>query len=665
MWSRLVSGDRLARAGAWAAPFVLVLYLAFNNGGFDVVERSEVGLAVWWIVLVGTLVGALPAGGTSWAGRAMLLSLGLFAAWTALSLGWTESAERTAIELGKVVTYLGIFAIALAIQGAGRWRSMLAGVTAAVGVIAVCAVLSRLEPGLFPEQVAGQFFPNMELERRLSYPLNYSTGLAALMAMGVPLLLHAAVSARSLASQALAAAALPIAGLALWLTASSLALPLLAVGVLAFLLLSTDRLPTIATLLVAGIGTAVLIGAETQRAAVDRGLPTPAAEQQGDELLALCLLACGGVALLQLALSLFLRYSNRPRWLRFGPRAAVGAWAAAALVTAAVAVGLGAPGKLAESWEEFTDAPGTSNATQTEGRPARQTELLNLSSSGRYEFWRTAQDAFESEPLLGIGPGTFEFWWSRNGSINAFVRDAHSLVFETLGELGVVGLLLLAGFGISVLVIGATRAFRVPLRLRSDVAAATAASFVFLAAVAIDWSWELGAISAVFMLVAAVAVAGGGDADPAVSGHQRPYLLKRWGPTAGRVAVVGTAIAALVAIALPMASAALIQESRAAASRGDLDLALAKAQDAAAAQPYAATPRLQQALVLEREGRLADALDAARSAVSKERTNWRVWLIVSRLEARSGNAGAAVEAFREARSLNPRSSLLAFEKEPS
>ncbi len=49
---------------------------------------------------------------------------------------------------------------------------------------------------------------------RLSYPLNYWNGLGCLVAMGMPLLLGIATSARALAARALAAAALPALALA-------------------------------------------------------------------------------------------------------------------------------------------------------------------------------------------------------------------------------------------------------------------------------------------------------------------------------------------------------------------------------------------------------------------------------------------------------------------
>src|SRR5215203_4272469 len=111
---------RAGNGAVWLGSFLLVLYLALKNGGFDVVERSEVGVAVWWIVVVGTVVGAFAPGGESRTGRILLVVLALFAGWTALSLGWTESAGRTSIELGKVTAYLGFFAFALALRAVRR-----------------------------------------------------------------------------------------------------------------------------------------------------------------------------------------------------------------------------------------------------------------------------------------------------------------------------------------------------------------------------------------------------------------------------------------------------------------------------------------------------------------------------------------------------------------
>ena len=64
-----------------------------------------------------------------------------------------------------------------------------------------------------------------------------------------------------------------------------------------------------------------------------------------------------------------------------------------------------------------------------------------------------------------------------------------------------------------------------------------------------------------------------------------------------RVAFAVLALAAIVAIAIPLASTSLVRQSEADARAGDLSGALAAARSAQNAQPGAATPRLQQALV--------------------------------------------------------------------
>ena len=41
-------------------PFLLIVYAGLKGGGYDAIIRGEVGIAVWWIVLLGALVGAFP-----------------------------------------------------------------------------------------------------------------------------------------------------------------------------------------------------------------------------------------------------------------------------------------------------------------------------------------------------------------------------------------------------------------------------------------------------------------------------------------------------------------------------------------------------------------------------------------------------------------------------
>src|SRR5918996_2080760 len=91
------AGASLARVGPWLAqaglPFLLVTYLGLRGGGYDALVRSEIGIAVWWIVLTGAAVGALPLarlGRPAWIALAVMAA---FAGWTALGISWSESAE--------------------------------------------------------------------------------------------------------------------------------------------------------------------------------------------------------------------------------------------------------------------------------------------------------------------------------------------------------------------------------------------------------------------------------------------------------------------------------------------------------------------------------------------------------------------------------------------
>lgn len=645
------------RARDWGGPAtsllaaLLVVYLALENGGYEPLPRDQIGVAVWWLVLLGVAVEALPVPGRT---RAALVTLGLlggFAAWTGMSFLWTDSAERTANELARVATYLGLFAlgISLVTRRFDSAADLLAGVTIGLAAIAVLGVLSRLHMAWFPTNELGRVLPGIEIERRLAYPLNYSSGMGALMGMTLPLLLAATASARRVAFQALAAAAIPVAGLALFLTASGTGVVVATVAVIAFLVLAPDRIPKLATLAAGAVATALLAALVHQSDALSRGLPTSAAESQGTKVLAAVILVCLAVAAFQLGASLVLARWERPTWLQIDRTQALWATAAAAVVAILIAVAAGAPHEVSHRWEVFKGRAGTSSTSSA-------SSLIDPSGSGRYQFWQSAVEAGETEPLTGIGPGTFEFWWARHGSYSGFIRDAHSLYLENLAELGVVGLLLIAGFVFSVLGIGSVRSLRAPPEKRLVLAAATAGVAGFAMAAALDWVWELASIAAVFMMLAAIAVSGYSLKRPSRRLRRRTKQLRR--NRQQRVCVALAAIAALLVIWFPLRGAGALQQSEINAAQGDLAGALSEAKDAADAQPYAASPHAQEALLLEQQGKMGAAEAAAAEAAAKESENWRNWVVLGRIRAEQGRVDASLQAFRKARLLNPRSGLL-------
>ena len=91
---------------------------------------------------------------------------------------------------------------------------------------------------------------------------------------------------------------------------------------------------------------------------------------------------------------------------------------------------------------------------------------------------------------------------------------------------------------------------------------------------------------------------------------------------------------------------------------GDTNEALEESLTAQDYQPYAATPLLQEALLLEKTGDLFAARDLTLEATEKEPTNWRIWLTLSRFQVALGETRHAVASYERALALNPQSNLV-------
>jgi hypothetical protein len=391
-----------------------------------------------------------------------------------------------------VAAYLGILVLALLAQGRDGLRRTTDGVGIAIAVVAALALLSRLHPSWFPTNVTAKFLP--ETRGRLNYPLNYWNGLAALIAIGLPIMLVAATRSRTLLARGLAAAALPAMALALFYTFSRGGALEVALALIVLVAIYPRRLELAPTLAIAVFGSSLLIIAATQLDALEHGLLNDAARSQGYEMLAIVPGVCAAMGLAQVAIALAARHGLEtpiavPR--RWAARVLAGALAAAV----AVALVAGLPAFLSDRWQDFKQSgnPGGASSSRFE----------STSGNGRYQYWQASVDANATDPLKGIGPGTWEFWWGRNASISGSVKDAHSLYFQTLAETGIVGLALVVGLLVWILGSGVARALRSELESRARLAGATAACAAFAAAAGVDWVWQLPAIPIAFLLVAA------------------------------------------------------------------------------------------------------------------------------------------------------------------
>ncbi|HET7121238.1 MAG TPA: O-antigen ligase family protein [Solirubrobacterales bacterium] len=623
----------------WLLGFALVLCLGLNGGGYDQLVSDQVAIAAWWVLLLGVAVGALPRtrlGPIAWA------ALGLFAlflGWTLLSLTWTESSERTLVEVARIGGYVAIFALAVCSRGPRGARLLVGSVASAIVVVAAIALLSRLHPSWFPEGRQTARFLETGRER-LSYPLNYWNALAALIAIGLPLLLQAASDARRIALRALSAAAIPLLILTIFFTLSRAGMAAAALAVVVYLAFAPDRLPRLAALAIAGAGGGALVVAALQRDDLRHGLLNATARHQGNEMLPLVVLVCVVVGLLVAALAAWLTRRERPRWTRVPPGLARVGVGAVVVVGFAVLLALFASGRVGNAWGEFKEPTG--------GPGYGTGRLSSASGESRYQFWSAAVKEAGSAPLTGTGAGTFEYWWTRHADVEGTIRDTHSLYLQTLGELGIVGIALLGGFLLLVLIGGGRAAIRADGERAPPLAAALAGCVAFCFTATFDWMWQVPVVPVAMLLLAAALVSAGlGDEPPSRTGF----------PIGARVGVVAVALALIVLTAIPLAATSLVRQSQEAAQADDLSAALDDAQTASDVEPFAATPRLQLALVYEEAGEFDRAAAAAAAATERESTNWRTWLVLARIEAERGRADAAVAAYREAKRLNPRSSV--------
>jgi hypothetical protein len=629
----------------WVLVCGIVLYLAVDGGGYDIVVRSQAGVVIWWAVLVGAALGLLPVARLSrvaWAGLALF---GGFVVWTALASTWSLSSERSLGDLSLVACYLGVLVLGVAIHRdrESAVRHTVNALGAAIVLVAALALASRLRPDLFPAaHQTSSFLPGTQ--GRLGWPLNYWNALGALVALGLPLLLAIATSAQRLRTQAAAASGIPILVLCGYLTFSRGSAIAASAALVVFIALAPERIPKLATMFVAAAGSAALIAGAVHRGAIENGLASAAARHQGATLLTAVILVCAGVGLVQAGIGLWVRHGTPPGWLQLSRKQSRNLLLAGIALCILVALLVGAPGRISRAWQHFKYPSASALREDSIGR------FGTVSGNGRYDYWRVAVNATRGHVLGGSGPGTFQLVWLPRAPYYSYVQNAHSLYVETVSDVGVVGLGVLVGF--FVLVIAAS--VRVVTRSRYEArirASAVAAGLVaFSVSAAFDWIWQVPVLPAAFLLLAAAVLAPRNAAAVYSSDRSR-------GLVALRLAAVALSVACLAAIGVPLATTNAVRQSEAAVTSGDPALALADARAAARVEPGAASPQTQLALVLELRGDVRDALVAGRRATSDEPQNWTGWLVVSRLEAEAGHPAASLAAYRRARSLNPGSPI--------
>lgn len=603
--------------------------LAYENGSYNTTTWAAAAVLVWWtlgLVAVGVIPGRRPPR------TALVIGtlLSLLAVWALVSTQWAADADAAYLQAAEVALYAGAFFLVASTITRKTAPHVLDGIAVAIVAIALVALGGRLFSGLAATRAAGRTLP--AVVDRLSWPVGYWNGLAMLVALALPLLLRIAAGTGSRLASATAVAAIPPIVADIYLASSRGGAGVGFVAVATFLCLYRDRLRTAAAAAVgvAG-GIAAVLALETRPVLVDGPFGSHAASVAGREVAPLLVLVVAATGIAWFALEpATRRIPALPR------RVAVGL--AGAVVVAVVAVA--AVSHPAARLHAFSKPPIAPDAPRFV-----RAHLLSGSGSGRWQFWTAAVDEWRSAPVVGSGAGSFAAWWAEHGSLTMFVRNAHSLYFESLGELGAVGLLLAAAVWVGGCVIGVRTCLRADSELRGPLAAATAVAVAFAVGAGVDWLWQLPAVSLVGVSALPLAL---GPPAPGPVPHRR---------SSTRAALAGLALVVVVLELIPLLAGHALAQSRRAAANDQASAARDAALRAHALEPWAIAPLEQLALLAESRGDLAEAqrwIDAARRA---DAADWQVRLLAARIETRRGAVQAARADLRAARRLNPRSPL--------
>jgi hypothetical protein len=506
----VTTADVLRRAGPSAVAggvfAALIVRMAFDAGGYFPPSYLSAG-AIAFLAVGVLLIAARPQYGLSTQALTAVVALGGLALWTGLSSLWSPAPSAAIEAMQRDLSYLALLGLGMIAAGSGRYARHLVWVAlGAICLICGAALLSRLYPDIVhgDDQTAAFY--------RLSYPLTYWNALGALAGVGAVLAFGLAADPtvrwglRGLAG----ALTVPLV-LVMTMTLSRGAWIAVVVALIVLVLLGAHRGSLLLTAAIVGAGCGLaLIRLGTYPALIDD--PAAGNGQQsaghafGPQLVLLCAavgvtLAVFGKARSSPELMSSLDRAFRPLMLGLAAVAAVllvGGYAfRSSSVDGVVANQLADVGDwINHQWDDFMAPAGLAPANSGTQR------ITSGLSGSRSEAYRVALDGFGNKPLQGSGGGSFRVHWLAERRLGEQVVNAHSLELETLSELGIVGGALLASF-LGAIGYAAVRSRLKPGGLtRSQSAAVAAACTVWVVHSAVDWDWQMGALTGVVLLLA-------------------------------------------------------------------------------------------------------------------------------------------------------------------
>jgi hypothetical protein len=553
-----------------------------------------------------------------WLRAAFVVLMLALAAWIALTAVWSISAAASVREVERMLVYVAVAAAVGLVLRRRDVPAVLAGVLAGVTIVCCYGLATRL----FPDRVVVDVDPT--LENRLAEPLGFPNAVGTIAAIGLLVALGFVAQCRRSLSAAAAGFVAPLPAATLYFTFSRGAWAAFLLAYAIMLAVDPRRYVTLWSSLVLALPIgACLVFASRQDALTTKDVSFGNLASVGHRFAAVLFLTTLATAVL--AYSIHKTIRRRPP-ARTAIRATnVALVAGVALCVLGAVAALGGPSESLSHLRRSFDTHPAGNNIDLNSR------LFNVYGTGRGEIWKVAWHDFRDAPVVGEGAGTFEYSWYENRQSSRIVRDAHSLYLEAGGELGLVGLALLASMLLLPLA-GAIRA-----RRSRFVPCGLAAYTAWAAASAVDWHWEIAGLTLTALLAGSVGL---------LAVERGPVAALRGVP---RAVALGAAVALSVAAVWSLVGNQALFAGQEALARKDWADAADDGRRARALLFWSYEPDL---VVGDAEAGLGDregALTSYRSAVARDPENWAAWLRLAQVES----GAERLHAYARVHALNP------------